>query len=157
MIVFAYGQPHRSLRYRGLEVARLLSRQGARTLHALRLAQDGTPCHPLYLLSSLKPVHGTLSRWQDDNDVSSAVRHSSSSRGRGGNAGYPNSDSDGQTAMSSVQGTKGIHLRLFIYKLIFVSREDPGSMLIRCGRVVLQPRGAEKHFPCVCDISLQDQ
>ena len=59
MIVFAYGQPHKSLRYRGLQVARLLSRQGARPLHALRLALDGTPCHPLYLPRSLKPVQWT--------------------------------------------------------------------------------------------------
>lgn len=46
----------KSLRYRGLEVARLLSRHGARPIFALRLAQDETPCHPLYLPGSPKPV-----------------------------------------------------------------------------------------------------
>jgi hypothetical protein len=57
MIVFAYGQPrNKTLRYRGIEVARLLSRQGTRPLHYLRLAKNGTPCHPLYLPGSLKPV-----------------------------------------------------------------------------------------------------
>lgn len=61
-IVFAYGQPHKALRYRGIEVASLLSRQGTRQLHALRLAKDGTtPCHPLYLPGSLKPVQWTPS------------------------------------------------------------------------------------------------
>ena len=59
MIVFAYGQPRKALRYRGIEVARLLSRQGTRPLHFLRLAKNGTPCHPLYLPGSLKPTQWT--------------------------------------------------------------------------------------------------
>ena len=56
MVVFAYGQPHRSLRHRGLEVARFLTRQGKRKIHTLRLGKDGTPWHPLYLPGSLKPI-----------------------------------------------------------------------------------------------------
>jgi hypothetical protein len=55
-ILFAFGQPHKSLRSRGPEVARLLSNNGRRKIHALRLSNDGTPCHPLYLPGSLKPV-----------------------------------------------------------------------------------------------------
>ena len=56
LIVFAYGQPHKSLRARGLAVARRLSKNGTRPLHALELSQDGTPKHPLYLKGSLKPT-----------------------------------------------------------------------------------------------------
>jgi hypothetical protein len=55
LIVFAYGQPHKSLRARGLAVARRLSRNGKRPVHVLELSQDGTPKHPLYLKGSLKP------------------------------------------------------------------------------------------------------
>lgn len=56
LIVFAYGKPHKILRYRGPEVAKLLSRGGSRPLHVLKLCQDGTPSHPLYLKGNLKPV-----------------------------------------------------------------------------------------------------
>ena len=56
LIVFAYGLPHKSLRYRGPEVAELLSRGGTRPLHALKLCNDGTPSHPLYLKGDLKPT-----------------------------------------------------------------------------------------------------
>jgi hypothetical protein len=81
MIVFAYGQPHKSLRYRGLEVAHLLSRQGTRPLYVLRLAQDGTPCHPLYLPGSLKPVQWNPFEGLYDDNVPTGLRHSSSCGG----------------------------------------------------------------------------
>jgi len=55
LIVFAYGQPHKSLRARGLQVARRLSKNGKRLVHVLELSQDGTPKHPLYLKGTLKP------------------------------------------------------------------------------------------------------
>jgi hypothetical protein len=54
MIVVAYGQPHKSLRQRGLDVCSMLKRHGYR-LHALRLNADGTPRHPLYLSADCKP------------------------------------------------------------------------------------------------------
>ena len=56
LIVMAYGSPHKSLRDRGPQVARLLSRGGTRPLYVLKLSKDGTPWHPLYLLNSLKPT-----------------------------------------------------------------------------------------------------
>ena len=52
-VVLAYGQPPKDLRARGEEVASLLRQH--RELCDLRLAQDGTPVHPLYLPSSLRP------------------------------------------------------------------------------------------------------
>ena len=52
-VVLAYGQPPKALRPRGAEVVALL-RHHPRLCH-LRLAQDGTPIHPLYLPSSLLP------------------------------------------------------------------------------------------------------
>lgn len=55
MIVFAYGKPHRSLQYRGPAVARMLSQEGTRPLHILKLCNDGTPSHPLYLRGDLMP------------------------------------------------------------------------------------------------------
>ena len=61
VVVFAYGQPgHRTLRDRGLEVARLLVREAGIRPHALRLAKDGTPFHPLYLKESLLPTPWNL-------------------------------------------------------------------------------------------------
>jgi len=54
LIVFAYGKPHVSLRARGRQVADLFRAHG-HTLHVLRLSQDGTPAHPLYLPGSLRP------------------------------------------------------------------------------------------------------
>lgn len=56
LIVFAYGLPHKSLRYRGPEVARLLSRGGTRPVHVLKLTKDGIPSHPLYLKGTLRPI-----------------------------------------------------------------------------------------------------
>jgi hypothetical protein len=54
IIVMAYGQPHKSLRQRGVDVCTMLKRHGHR-LHALKLNADGTPGHPLYLSGALKP------------------------------------------------------------------------------------------------------
>jgi hypothetical protein len=57
VVIFAYGKPkHRQLRSRGLTLARLLLYQAQVKPHILRLGKDGTPCHPLYLPESLKPV-----------------------------------------------------------------------------------------------------
>jgi hypothetical protein len=56
MIVFAYGKPNPSLRYRGPAVASMLSDGGKRPIHFLKLCKDGTPSHPLYLLGDLKPT-----------------------------------------------------------------------------------------------------
>lgn len=56
LILLAYGSPHRSLRYRGLQVGRMLAEQHAHKLHVLELSKDGVPKHPLYLKGSLKPV-----------------------------------------------------------------------------------------------------
>jgi hypothetical protein len=52
-IVLAYGQPPKALRTRGSEVVALLRHHPG--LCHLRLAQDGTPVHPLYLPSTLRP------------------------------------------------------------------------------------------------------
>lgn len=54
LIVVAYGQPHRSLRQRGVDVCSMLKRHGYQ-LHALQLNADGTPRHPLYLRANCKP------------------------------------------------------------------------------------------------------
>jgi len=55
LIVFAYGKPHPSLRDRGRNVTDLFRVRGF-ALHVLRLSQDGTPVHPLYLPRTLKPT-----------------------------------------------------------------------------------------------------
>lgn len=52
-VVLAYGQPPNGLRARGAEVVALL-RDHPELCH-LRLALDGTPVHPLYLPSTLRP------------------------------------------------------------------------------------------------------
>lgn len=54
MIVLAYGKPHKNLCQRGQEVVSLLRRAG-HALHALKLCNDGTPSHPLYLKGTLRP------------------------------------------------------------------------------------------------------
>ena len=53
-IVLAYGQPPKALRARGAAVVALL-RDHPGLCH-LRLSQDGTPVHPLYLPSTLRPT-----------------------------------------------------------------------------------------------------
>ncbi len=53
IVVLAYGQPPKALRARGQELESLLRRHPG--LCNLRLAQDGTPVHPLYLPSTLRP------------------------------------------------------------------------------------------------------
>lgn len=53
-VVLAYGQPPKALRARGAEVVNLLRHHPG--LCYLRLAQDGTPVHPLYLPSTLRPT-----------------------------------------------------------------------------------------------------
>jgi hypothetical protein len=62
-IVFAYGKPHPSLRARGLDVAAMFEAHGHK-LFVLRLSQDGTPVHPLYLPADLKPF-----RWSSSNST----------------------------------------------------------------------------------------
>lgn len=52
-VVLAYGQPPKALRARGAELVALLRHHPG--LCHLRLAQDGTPVHPLYLPSTLRP------------------------------------------------------------------------------------------------------
>jgi hypothetical protein len=57
IVVFAYGKPGRkSLRSRGPALAKLLIEKAHVKPHILRLGKDGTPCHPLYLPETLKPV-----------------------------------------------------------------------------------------------------
>jgi hypothetical protein len=56
LVVFAYGQPKVArLRSRGLTVARMLRANGVQP-HVLRLSQDGTPWHPLYLPDNTGPL-----------------------------------------------------------------------------------------------------
>lgn len=54
MVLLAYGQPPKTLRARGPAVVQLLKYH--RRLAYLRLANDGTPYHPLYLADSLRPL-----------------------------------------------------------------------------------------------------
>jgi len=53
-IIVAYGQPHRALRQRGMEVCALLRSNGYE-LHALKLNADGSPRHPLYVSGEAEP------------------------------------------------------------------------------------------------------
>jgi hypothetical protein len=55
LIVLAYGKPHKNLCQRGRDVAALL-RRAEHELHALKLCNDGTPSHPLYLKGTLRPI-----------------------------------------------------------------------------------------------------
>lgn len=55
LIVLAYGRPHKNLCQRGREVAALLKNSG-HLLYVLKHCNDGTPSHPLYLKSALRPV-----------------------------------------------------------------------------------------------------
>ena len=52
-IVLAFGQPPKMLRSRGQDLIKLLKDHSG--LSYLRLSQDGTPSHPLYLPSTLTP------------------------------------------------------------------------------------------------------
>ena len=52
-IVLAFGQPPKMLRSRGQDLIKLLQHHSG--LSYLRLSQDGTPSHPLYLPSTLTP------------------------------------------------------------------------------------------------------
>lgn len=52
-VVLAYGQPPKALRPRGQEVVTQLRHHPG--LCHLRLAQNGTPVHPLYLPATLRP------------------------------------------------------------------------------------------------------
>jgi hypothetical protein len=61
VVIFAYGNPkHMQLRSRGLTLARLLLEKANVKPHVLRLSNDGTPCHPLYLRKTLNPVEWKL-------------------------------------------------------------------------------------------------
>lgn len=53
-VLLAYGQPPKALRSRGLELVKLLRHHP--DVRHLRLAQDGTPVHPLYLPDNLRPI-----------------------------------------------------------------------------------------------------
>lgn len=54
IVILAYGQPPKALRPRGAVVVDALRGAGA-ALKFLRLANDGTPWHPLYLPSDIHP------------------------------------------------------------------------------------------------------
>ncbi len=57
LIVFAYGQLHRTLRYRGPHVAQMFRDRGhGHKMHVLALCADGTPSHPLYKRADLEPI-----------------------------------------------------------------------------------------------------
>jgi hypothetical protein len=55
LIVLAYGKPHKNLCQRGRDVVAMLRRAG-HELHVLKLCNDGTPSHPLYLKGTLRPI-----------------------------------------------------------------------------------------------------
>ena len=56
IVVFAYGEPHKSLRSRGPALAKLLMEKAHVTPYVLSIGKKGTPKHPLYLKETLKPV-----------------------------------------------------------------------------------------------------
>ena len=57
-VILGYGQPPRALRARGAEIVNLLRNHPG--LCHLKLAKDGTPIHPLYLPSNLRPIPHTI-------------------------------------------------------------------------------------------------
>jgi hypothetical protein len=61
IVVLAYGQPPKPLRSRAAAVVAMLAASGAKLTY-LRLAQDGTPVHPLYLPGSLVPMDYSLEK-----------------------------------------------------------------------------------------------
>ena len=68
-IVFAYGIPHTSLRYRGPQVVRMFEQDGhAAKIHALKLCADGTPSHPLYLRGDLQGFRWKRREMSDGRD-----------------------------------------------------------------------------------------
>ena len=56
IVVFAYGEPHKSLRSRGPALAKLLVERAHVIPYVLSLGKKGTPKHPLYLKETLLPV-----------------------------------------------------------------------------------------------------
>jgi hypothetical protein len=54
MVVLAYGQPPKKFKNRGKEVVELLKDHS--DICYLKLSQNGTPIHPLYLPANLEPV-----------------------------------------------------------------------------------------------------
>lgn len=57
LIVFAYGQIHKTLRERGPHVAKMFCDRGhSHKMHVLKLCADGTPSHPLYKRADLEPT-----------------------------------------------------------------------------------------------------
>ncbi len=54
IVVLAFGQPPKKLRSRGQDLINLLKHHSG--LSYLRLSQDGTPSHPLYLPANLTPT-----------------------------------------------------------------------------------------------------
>lgn len=54
-VIAGFGQPPRALRHNGPNILRHLAGENASKLFCLRLAKDGTPCHPLYLPGDLQP------------------------------------------------------------------------------------------------------
>jgi hypothetical protein len=60
IVIFAYGQPgHRRLQDQGPRLAKLLIDKGVKP-YVLKLSNDRTPCHPLYLCKNSKPVEWKL-------------------------------------------------------------------------------------------------
>jgi len=57
-VILGYGQPPKALRARGAEIVNLLRNHPG--LCHLKLAKDGTPIHPLYLPSNLRPIPHTI-------------------------------------------------------------------------------------------------
>ena len=56
IVIFAYGQPgHRSLGDQGPRLVKMLIGKGVKP-YVLKLSNDGTPCHPLYLRKTSEPV-----------------------------------------------------------------------------------------------------
>ena len=59
--ILAYGQPPKPLRARAASVVQMLDEAGIATAY-LRLAKDGTPCHPLYLPGDLHFIYRAIGK-----------------------------------------------------------------------------------------------